>query len=312
MPRQRPDPERAQEFVLVEQARQHAAQAFLAEQRQQPPVVIPGPSRIVNVGDQVRAVVDEPAGALLQLGQRRHHLFAHDRRGAQREQTHHRPHLQLLGASVGRAQDVVEEPVLLVPHLALAADVDHRRRDPDEVLEELQRHVDVGTVVERQLQRDLQHRLRVERHPGRAVRLFQMAAGGQRRAAIDDTDVVEAEEPALEHVPPGGILAIDPPGEVEQQLVVDAAEELQIGVAGAAPVDLVEEVGGPRVHGRIHVAEVPLVRRHLSGRMQVPLLQQEQELLLREVRIDERQRNASGRRGPRPRTAGTPTCPASR
>ena len=46
---------------------------------------------------------------------------------------------------------------------------------------------------------------------------------GQRRRAVDRADVVEAEEAALEHVVALGVLAVDPPGEVEQQLVEDRA-----------------------------------------------------------------------------------------
>ena len=40
----------------------------------------------------------------------------------------------------------------------------------------------------------------VHRHPARAVRLLEVPAGRQRRAAIEDADVVEAEEAALEDV----------------------------------------------------------------------------------------------------------------
>ena len=52
----------------------------------------------------------------------------------------------------------------------------------------------------------LEHVLAEERHPGRAVRLLEVAAGRQRGAAVEHADVVEAEEPALEHVPPVGSL----------------------------------------------------------------------------------------------------------
>ena len=76
--------------------------------------------------------------------------------------------------------------------------------------------------MHRQLDGDLEHVLAEERHPGRAVGLLEVAAGRQRRAAIEDADVVEPEEAALEDVVAGAILAIDPPGEVEQQLVEGA------------------------------------------------------------------------------------------
>ena len=45
-----------------------------------------------------------------------------------------------------------------------------------------------------------------------------MAAGGQRRAAVEDADVVEAEEAALEDVLALGVLAVHPPGELSSSL----------------------------------------------------------------------------------------------
>ena len=79
----------------------------------------------------------------------------------------------------------------------------------------------VGGIVPRQLDRDLQHPLAVERHPRRAVGLLERAAARQRRRAVEDADVVEAEEAALEQVAAVGVLAVDPPGEVGQQPVAN-------------------------------------------------------------------------------------------
>ena len=88
----------------------------------------------------------------------------------------------------------------------------------------------VGSL-ERQLDRDLEHVLAEQRHPGGAVRLLEVAAGRQRRAAIEDADVVEPEESALEQVAAAAVLAIHPPGEVQQQLVEDALEPVDVAVA---------------------------------------------------------------------------------
>src|SRR5436189_233520 len=76
------------------------------------------------------------------------------------------------------------------------------------------------------------HGLRVaERHPRGAVRRFETAAGRQWRAAIEDADVIEPEEPALEHVLAESILAVDPPGEVQHELVERRAEEILVDLA---------------------------------------------------------------------------------
>ena len=48
---------------------------------------------------------------------------------------------------------------------------------------------------------------------------------GSVRAAVEDADVVEAEEAALEDVAALRVLAVDPPGEVQHQLVEHALEE---------------------------------------------------------------------------------------
>ena len=80
------------------------------------------------------------------------------------------------------------------------ADVGHRLGDVQEVLEELGRDVLVDVVVQRQLERDAHQVQAVHRHPGGAVGLVDEAAGRQRRAAVEDADVVEAEEAALEDV----------------------------------------------------------------------------------------------------------------
>ena len=73
-----------------------------------------------------------------------------------------------------------------------------------------------------------------------------MPAGGQRRAAVEDADVVEAEEPALKDVAALGVFAVHPPGEVQQQLVKDALEELAVADAAALLFDLVNAPARPR------------------------------------------------------------------
>ena len=115
------------------------------------------------------------------------------------------------------------------------AQVRHRRGDPQEVLDELERHVRVVRIGHRQLDGDLEHVLAEQGHPGGAVGLLQVAAGRQRRAAVEDADVVQAQEAALEDVPPGAVLAVDPPGEVQQQLLEAALEPVPVALALSAP-----------------------------------------------------------------------------
>ena len=113
---------------------------------------------------------------------------------------------------------------------------------------------------------------------------------GSVRAPVEHADVVQSQEPALEHVAAFGVLAIHPPREVQHQLVEHAFQERDVALAAVLlAVDLEHAPRGPGVHRRIHVAERPLVRRHLAVRVHVPLAREQHELVLGELRIDERQ-----------------------
>ncbi len=80
------------------------------------------------------------------------------------------------------------------------------------------------------------------------------------------------------------VLAVHPPGEVQEQLLENAGQERDVSLA-TAPGHLVDAPGGPGVNRRIHVAERELVRRNLPVRVHVPLAEQEHELLFGERAI---------------------------
>ena len=61
---------------------------------------------------------------------------------------------------------------------------------------------------------------------------------GQRLRAVEDADVVQAKEAAGEEIVALGVLAIDPPGEIEQQLLESALEEMRGRAAPRRPVIL--------------------------------------------------------------------------
>src|SRR5262245_45754559 len=99
------------------------------------------------------------------------------------------------------------------------------------MLDELERHCCIAWPVPRQLYSDLEHVLAEERHPGGAVGLFEVAAGRQRRAPVEDPDIVQPQEAALEDVSAGKVFAVHPPGEVEQQLLEGVLEPGEIPLA---------------------------------------------------------------------------------
>ena len=79
-----------------------------------------------------------------------------------------------------------------------------------------------------------------------AVGLLEVPPSGSGALRSNDADVVEAEEAALEDVVALGVLAVDPPGEVEQQLVEDALEEVAVAVPVRCRVDLDTRAAPPR------------------------------------------------------------------
>ncbi len=221
------------------------------------------------------------------------------RAGAERQQPDHRTDLQPEGLAAGQPQDVVVEAVLLVPHVVrLVAGLVHRVGDPDEVLEELEGHLLVHRVVIGEDDRYLEHVLAVERHPRRAVRLFQRTARGQLGAAVEYADVVQAQEAAGENVAALRVLAVHPPVEVEHQALKRALQERDV-LPAEVLLDFVEEERRPRVHRGVHVAEVPLIGGHLPIGVAVQAAEHEQELLLGEVEVDQRQRQRVERQVPR-------------
>ncbi len=138
--------------------------------------------------------------------------------------------------------------------------------------------------MRREHEGDPEHRQRVERHPRRAVRLVEPPARRQVRA-VDRADVVEPEEPALEDVVALRVDPVHPPGEVDEQLLEDALEEREVRAA----VDLEDTERRERVHGRVHVVERPLVRGQRAVRVHEPLPAEQDQLVLRERRVDVRE-----------------------
>ena len=290
-----------EELGLVEHPGQHAVEALLAQQGEQR---IVGAVLVVPARDQageVGPVGEDPLDALVEVGQPRQDVGVQELDGEQRDEPDHRAHPQRLLRPAGDLQHVVVEAVRLVPEPGAAgADLAvDGAGDQQEMLEELDRHVLVDMVDQRDLDRHSHEVQRVDRGPGGAVRLVDVAALRQQAAAVEQRDVVEAEEAALEDVAVVGVLLVHPPGEVEDQLVEDAAQERRVGLAAADAVDVVDLQRGQRVHRRVGVAELPLVGRQLAVGMEEARLGQQDQLRLGEGRIDQREGHAVEREVPR-------------
>ena len=145
-----------------------------------------------------------------------------------------------------------------------------------EVLEEFRRDLFVDVVVIREFQSDSHQIQAVHRHPTGAVRLVNVSARGQGSAPIEYADVIKAEEPTLKNVASGGVLAIDPPGEIQHQLVKNAFQEskitriVRIPLTAVLAIDLKDAPGCPPVDRRVDVAKSPFVGGQLPVWMHVP------------------------------------------
>ena len=234
------------------------------------------------------------------------------RDGEERDQPDHRADAHRRDRAVGHAELIVVEIVRVVPETG-AAGAGHGGRDEEEMLEELRRHVLVGAVVLAEGDGDVEHVEAVHRHPGGAVRLLDIAACRQGRRAVEEADIVEAEKAAFEDIESARVLAIHPPGEIQEQLLEDALEKADIGhVAVRAAVILVDVHGRPGLDRRIDVAEGPFIGGQLAVRMHHPVLTEQQELVLWRIRDRSATGDAMEGRDPRRRTTDIPICRASR
>ena len=289
----------AQELVLVEHLREDSTKPLRVDQRQHAPS---GHSVVIR-SDRMhrRRQFRHPSHTFLDGGHGLRdalslRLLDH-RGGAEGEQPYHRSHLEPRRAAVGQPEEVVVETILLVPHAVRAGPVDPRG-DVVEVLHELEDHFSIRRVVRRELERKLQHVLAEQGHPRRAIRLFEVTTRRQRGAAVEHTDVVEAEEPALEYVLAEAILTVDPPGEVQHELVERRPEEIDVRVASQRLLGAMEKERRKGVDRWVHVTEVPLVGWNLTVRVQVGPTEHQFHLLLGEVGIHDRDRERVERQVP--------------
>ena len=125
-----------------------------------------------------------------------------------------------------------------------------------------------------------------------------MAATRQLGAAVEHADVVQPEETALEDVVALAVLAVHPPREVQEQLVEDALQEGAVRRPAEPPIDLEDAPRRPGMDRRVDVGEVPLVGRQLPVWVHEPLARQQHELVLREVGVDEGERDRVEREVP--------------
>ena len=113
---------------------------------------------------------------------------------------------------------------------------------------------------------------------------------GKRGAAVEHADVVETEEAALEHVLAEAVLAVQPPGEVQQELVECRLEEIDVHLAAPRLLGAAQKESCKSMDRGIHIAEVPLIGGHLPVGVQVGRAEHQVHLLFGEVGVHDRER----------------------
>src|SRR5207237_3593908 len=134
----------------------------------------------------------------------------------------------------------------------------------NEMFPELAGHIFVTGIFFSQLQCDGEQVQRIHRHPTCAVRLFNVTASGQGRAAVEYADIVQPKEAALKDVHALSIFAVYPPGEIQHQLMKDTLQEGAIALALTLLVNFVDAPCRPGMNWRIHIAECPFIGWNLA------------------------------------------------
>src|SRR6266498_958444 len=125
-----------------------------------------------------------------------------------------------------------------------------------------------------------------------------MTSGGQRRAAIENTDIIQTKKTSLKDVHSLSIFPIDPPRKIQKKFLENALKKNCVPNAALLLVDLINAPCGPGVDWWIYITERPLVCRQLPVRMHVPLAGHQHELFFRKLRVDQCQRDAVKRQVP--------------
>eukprot|EP00659_Diplonema_papillatum_P003495 gene3494-biopygen3434 len=214
-------------------------------------------------------------------------LLQHQHR-KQRHQADDRTQPHRLTFTARTMQHVIEKLILLIPQAvsAIVNAVD-RPGDVQEVLKELHRDIHIHDIALGQLQTDTHQVQRVRRNPRCAVRLVQLITRRQISRAIEQRNVVQPKKSALEQVAALGVLTVNPPGKIQQQLVEDPLQEIHVAHAIQRLVLLIHPPTGPGMHRRVGVVKTPLVGRQLTVGVHEAVFHQQQQLLLGVTGVDQ-------------------------
>src|SRR5215831_3751709 len=175
---------------------------------------------VTGVTHQVRTIFYEPFDTSKELGMGLQipSIQYFDRK--QGNKAYPRTQAQFVKFPIGKTQDVIEETFFLIPQLVITAShVLHGYADVHKMFKELYRQQLVSTIRLCEFQCDPHQVQAEESHPTGAIRLLEDGSAGQGLAAGQHRNIVQPKKSTLEDIIPLAIHAVDPPAEIDQQLV---------------------------------------------------------------------------------------------
>lgn len=285
-----------QELVLVKHLLKNLDKSLLVHQRQKKSLTLTSLGHGSNVSTHnLTSVLDKPGQTLCEGAKSVENLGLQSDGSKQGNQTNQRSHGDLLGVGAAVRDGIVVEAISLVPQTMLGTVSTlegHGICNEQEVLKELGSNVLVDESVLGKLKGNAQHVETEESHPSSSISLLQRSTSGERLGSVEETNVIQTKEASLEDVLTVEILSVDPPSEVEQQLLEDTLKEVNILSAIQLSLNLESSKSRPSMDGGVDVTKVPLVGGDLTVGMHVPLTGEQIKLLLGKFGVNHGKRDA--------------------
>ena len=129
-------------------------------------------------------------------------------------------------------------------------------------------------------------------HVPARIRLFKNRAIRHFHAAIDNGNVVHAQESAFKNIVALAVNLVDPPSKVDDKFVETSFEKITVCFPSLGSLHVINTPNRPSMNRRIKIREFPFIGRYLAIRVLELLKQQEVKLFLGEFRINPSNRRA--------------------
>src|SRR5580704_2546137 len=231
-------------------------------------------------------MLNEPLSAPLKIRITIERVSGHGRRAKHGNKAHHSTGAYGDRFVLPRNQVVIEKSVLLIPERhEWIPDAIHGIGDEDVVLPEFAGNIFINGVLFGQQKGGSKHVFGESSHPACAIRLSKQVAL-RKFVAIEYTNVIHPQKSTLENIFAQCVLAVDPPGKVEEHLLKDTFQKCEISDTGMLALNLEHSPRRKRQNGWIDAIEIPFIGGDLPIGVHVPLTQHLENLFFGQVRVD--------------------------